>query len=104
MKVAILGRGQWDWGKGDVVVIHIQTLSDDDHYFAQCEERDDEDEADEIAPETAMDLLTRRGVRLTTAGRAWMKEQRDLWAQYEMMQRRPNYERSELGTWRTNNE
>lgn len=82
MTVTILGRSKWEWGKGDVIVIRV-----DDAFFAYCEERDDEDEADEIKPELAMDLLTRRGVRLTSAGRAWMKEQRALWAKYEMMEK-----------------
>lgn len=84
MTVAILGRIKWDWGKGDVVVIRV-----DDRFFAQCEERDDEDEAEEITPELVVDLLTRLGVRLTNAGRAWMKKQRDLWARYEMAEKKP---------------
>jgi hypothetical protein len=86
MKVAILGRSKWEWGGGDVIVIQV-----DDRYFAQCEERDDDEEADEIKPELAMELLSSRpNIRLTNAGRAWMREQRDLWAKYETMEtRRP---------------
>ena len=75
MKVTILGRSKWEWGQGDVIVIRVE-----DRFFAYREERDDGDEADELDPELAVDLLTRLGVRLTGAGRAWMKEQRDLWA------------------------
>lgn len=84
MKVAILGRSKWEWGKGDVVVVRV-----DDRYFAQCEEGDDVDEADEIKPELAMELLSSRPkIRLTNAGRAWMREQRDLWTRYQTTERR----------------
>lgn len=83
MKVAMLGRSKWDWGKGDVIVVRVE-----DRCFAQSEEYDGQDEADEIKPELAMDLLTRQGVKLTNAGRAWIREQRALWAKYEMLEKR----------------
>jgi hypothetical protein len=81
--VAVLGTSKWEWGKGDVAVIRI-----DDRYFAQCLESDDHDEADEVEPTTAMSILTGRGVKLTTAGREWMREQRDLRAKLQTMERR----------------
>lgn len=81
--VTILGLSKWDWGRGDVAVIRI-----DDRYFAQCLESDDHDEADEIEPTTAMSLLTGRGVKLTTPGREWLKDQRDLRAKLQTMERK----------------
>jgi len=81
--VTILGRSKWQWGKGDVVVLRV-----DDEFFAYCEERDDEDDAKEIEPEVAMDLLTRRDARLTSAGRKWLAEQRALQAKFEIMERK----------------
>jgi hypothetical protein len=83
MKVAILGRRKWDWGKGDVVVIRV-----DDRYFVQCEQCDDQRAADEIDSVLAADLLTRRGAQLTAAGREWETEQRRLRARFEMAERR----------------
>jgi len=81
--VSILGLSKWEWGKGDVAVIRI-----DDRYFAQCLEADDWDDADEVEPATAMSILTGRGVKLTAAGREWMKEQRALRAKLETMERK----------------
>lgn len=83
MTVAILGRSKWEWGKGDVFVLRI-----DDRFFAQTELSDDQREADEVEPTTAIALLTGRGVRLTTAGRDWMKEQRGLRAKYQQAERK----------------
>jgi hypothetical protein len=82
--VQILGQSKWDWGKGDVIVVRI-----DERYFAYCLEREDETEADEIEPTTAMSLLTGRRVKLTAAGREWMREQRDLRAKLQAMGRKP---------------
>lgn len=57
----------------------------DDRYFAYCLERDDETEADEIEPTTALSLLTGRRVKLTAAGKEWMREQEELRAKLETM-------------------
>jgi len=83
MTVAILGKIRCEWGSGDVIVIQV-----DDLYFAQPFEREDEIEADEIGPELAVDLLTRHHVKLTNAGRAWMREQRELWTKFQLAERR----------------
>jgi hypothetical protein len=83
MIVTILGRSKWEWGPGDVVVIKV-----DDRYFAQCEESEDHDEADEVEPTTAMGLLTGRHVKLSAAGRVWMKEERELRTRFQTTQRR----------------
>jgi hypothetical protein len=66
-----------------VVVIRV-----DDRYFAQCEERDDAQEADELKPQDAVDPLTRHSVKLTPAGCARMREQRELWTRFQLMERR----------------
>lgn len=81
--IAILGRSKWEWGPGDVIVVQAGH-----RYYAYCEDRDDETEADEIEPTTAMALLIGRRVKLTAAGRKWMEEQRDLRARFEQAEPR----------------